>query len=143
MSLSSAEVVKSFLEQVRSGKDPDAAYRWMEEVVIAHQVNSENETTVLRSPGNYADHVREMIATFGRFQLDIQELIAQDDRVYVRWRQTGKHFEEISGYAPTGSRIIEIASAVYRVSNGKIVEYWIQVDREGIRAQLELHSNNK
>lgn len=41
------------------------------------------------------------------------------------------------GFAPTGKPVIEIASAVYRIENDKIVEYWIQIDREGIRKQLE------
>ncbi|ETT39919.1 hypothetical protein C161_03694 [Paenibacillus sp. FSL R5-192] len=34
-------------------------------------------------------------------------------------------------------RIIEIASAVYRVENEQIAEYWIQIDRMGIEKQLE------
>jgi predicted ester cyclase len=32
--------------------------------------------------------------------------------------------------------VVELASAVYRVASGRIVEHWIQVDRHGIEAQL-------
>jgi len=35
-------------------------------------------------------------------------------------------------FQPTSKPIVEIASAVYRVDNSKIVEYWMQKD-------LELH----
>lgn len=69
--------------------------------------------------------------------LTIKELLVQDDRVYVRWKQSGVHIGEVDGYSPTNKPVVEIASAVYRVENEKIVEYWIQVDREGIRIQLE------
>jgi steroid delta-isomerase-like uncharacterized protein len=131
------EIVQQFFNQVRSGKQPDAAIQFMAEQVLAHQMTAENETTVHRTPANYADHVREMIAAYGDFHLEVQELIAQDDRVYVRWKQTGTHIGEVDGFPSTGQTIIEIASAVYRIENERIVEYWIQIDREGIRLQLQ------
>lgn len=137
MPLSPKEVVQQFFQLVRSGQQPDAAHNYMAEQVLAHQMTAENETTVHRTPANYADHVREMLAAYGPFQVETQELIAQDDRVYVRWKQTGTHIGEVDGFQPTGRTIIEIASAVYRVANERIVEYWIQIDREGIRVQLE------
>ncbi|OAS16270.1 ester cyclase [Paenibacillus oryzisoli] len=137
MTPSPREVVHQFFNLVRSGQQPDAAHDYMAETVLAHQMTAENETSVHRTPINYADHVREMLDTYGNFQIEIQELLAQDDRVYVRWKQTGIHVGEVDGFPPTGKLVIEIASAVYRVHQGKIVEYWIQIDREGIRAQLE------
>ncbi|GFZ87727.1 hypothetical protein GCM10008018_37420 [Paenibacillus marchantiophytorum] len=131
------EIVQLFFRDVRSGLLPDAANAYMSEQVLAHQITSENETTVHRTPANYADHVREMIAAYGAFKLEIQELIAQDERVYVRWKQTGTHAGEVDGFRPTGQTIVEIASAVYRVHNERIAEYWIQIDREGLRLQLQ------
>lgn len=77
---------------------------------------------------------------FGEFTLEITELIAAGDRVYVRWQQRGTHIGEVDGFPPTGLVIQELASAVYRVFDGKIAEYWIQVDRAGLRAQLERDS---
>lgn len=135
--MTSLEVVRLFFEEVRSGRNPDKALELMTDVVLAHQVKSEAPVTVERSPQNYADHVREMQAEWGNFELEVQEMLAQDDRVYVRWKQTGKHVGVADGFAPTGLPVIEIASAVYRLENGKIAEYWIQIDRAGIRAQLE------
>jgi predicted ester cyclase len=135
--MSVEEVVQKFFEKVRSGQEPDAAHQLMAERVLAHQITSENEVTVERSPANYADHVREMIEVYGPFSLSIKEFLVQDDRVYVRWKQSGIHIGEVDGYTPTNKPVVEIASAVYRVENEKIVEYWIQIDREGIRIQLE------
>lgn len=137
MPLTPTEIVQQFFNKVRSGQQPKAAIQYMAEQVLAHQMTAESETTVLRTPSNYADHVREMIEAYGDFHLEVQELIAQDDRVYVRWKQTGTHIGDVDGFPPTGQTIIEIASAVYRIENERIVEYWIQIDREGIRLQLQ------
>ncbi|CAM5187230.1 Predicted ester cyclase [Lysinibacillus sphaericus] len=113
----------------------------MAEQVLAHQVISEEELTVLRTPKEYADHVKEMIEAYGDFSLEIQELMVQDFKVYVRWKQVGKHIGEVDGFQPTGLPVIEIASAVYRIENEKIAEYWIQIDRAGMEKQLERNKN--
>lgn len=131
------QIVCAFFKEVRSGRNLDYADKLMTKQVLAHQVVSEEEVTVNRTPSEYADHVREMIQAYGEFSLEIQELIAQGDKVYVRWRQEGIHIGEVDGYAPTHRPVIEIASDVYRVENERIPEYWIQIDRLGIEKQLE------
>ncbi|MEK4362211.1 ester cyclase [Paenibacillus sp. FSL M8-0212] len=135
--MTAEQIVRTFFEEVRSGRNPDYASIVMAEQVLAHQVISEEEVTVTRTPSNYADHVREMIEAYGEFSLEILELLTQGDKVYVRWRQTGTHIGEVDGYSPTNLPVIEIASAVYRVENEQIAEYWIQIDRLGIEKQLE------
>ncbi|MEO2215283.1 ester cyclase [Paenibacillus amylolyticus] len=135
--MTAEQIVRTFFEEVRSGRNPDYASIVMAEQVLAHQVISEDEVTVTRTPSNYADHVREMIEAYGEFSLEILELLTQGDKVYVRWRQMGTHIGEVDGYSPTNLPVIEIASAVYRVENEQIAEYWIQIDRLGIEKQLE------
>jgi hypothetical protein len=38
--------------------------------------------------------------------------------------------------SPSGRPITELATATYRVSEGRIVEYWILVDRLGAQHQI-------
>ncbi len=57
--------------------------------------------------------------------------------VYARRTQTGRHLAELDGYPPTGLPLVEVASAVYRLENGKIAEYWIQIDRLGLERPLQ------
>lgn len=135
--MAAEQIVRRFFEEVRSGRNLHFAKDLLAEQVIAHQVISEKEQTIRRTAQDYSDHVSEMIEAYGDFSLDIQELITQDNKVYVRWRQEGLHMGEVEGYLPTGLPVIEIASAVYRVEDNKIVEYWIQIDRAGILTQLE------
>lgn len=137
------QIVRTFFEEVRSGKRPDYSNQLMEERVLAHQIVSEEEQTVLRTPEDYAEHVREMKEAYGNFSIEIQELVADGNKVYVRWKQIGTHVGEIDGYEPTGLPVIQLASAVYKIENEKISEYWIQIDRLGIQKQLEHNKNIK
>lgn len=131
------EMIKRFLETVRTGKSPDDVKLFMADTILAHQVNVEDQTTVIRTPENYTNHVKEFLKMYGNFSFEITELLSDGDKVYARWIQKGKHLAYIDGYAPTGESINEIASAVYRLENNKIAEYWIQIDRYGFEKQLK------
>jgi predicted ester cyclase len=135
--LNNKKVIKDFLEIVRSGKDPDRAKEFMADTVLAHQINSESPTTVKRTPQNYTDHVKDFLKAYGNFSFQITEIIAEQDKIYARWKQVGRHLVDLDGYPASGKELIEFASAVYRVDNGKIVEYWIQIDRLGFDEQLK------
>ncbi|MFH8471813.1 ester cyclase [Streptomyces sp. NPDC018000] len=134
---SAKDTVRQFLLQVRSGRRPDWADRFMAGHVLAHQVVSETPMVVERTPQQYAEHVQEMLDAYGTFELTVDELIAEGDRVYARWTQIGRHVGPIDHHAPTGAEVTAVTSAVYRIEDGLIVEYWIQIDRQGIAAQLE------
>lgn len=129
-------LVQGFLQEVRAGAHPERADQYMAAQVTAHQLNAEAPAEVLRTPAEYAQHVIEFKQAYGDFDFEVTELIADGDRVYARWRQTGCHLGAIGDYAPTRRSVVELASAVYRVANGRIVEYWIQIDRQGVDAQL-------
>ncbi|MFJ6013089.1 ester cyclase [Streptomyces sp. NPDC092952] len=130
------DTVRQFLLQVRSGLHPERAGHFMADLVRAHQVASEAPEVVERTPRQYTEHVQEMLDAYGPFTLTVDELIAEGDRVYARWTQDGRHVGPVGGHAPTGARITTMTSAVYRVEDGLIVEYWIQIDRQGTAAQL-------
>lgn len=137
VTLSPKEVVAGFLRDVRSGRAPERIDAYFAAQVVAHQMNSEDEESIARTPADYVAHVREFRQQFGDFDLSVDELIAEGDRVYARFTQKGMHAGEIDGHAPTGRPLRQIASAVYRIEAGRIAEYWIQVDRQGLEAQLE------
>nr|WP_194720193.1 ester cyclase [Cellulosimicrobium arenosum] len=129
-------MVRDFFDVVRSGREPGRAGEFMAPLVRAHQVTSHAPTTVERTPAEYAEHVGAMVTAYGHFSLTVDELLADDDRVYVRWTQRGRHLGDVDGIAPTGREVVEVASCVYRVAADRVVEYWIQVDRAGLAAQL-------
>lgn len=75
------EVVQEFLNQVRSGKAPDKASRYLASTVLAHQMNSDNETTVIRNPEDYVAHVKEFKHIYGDFDFEVTQLLADGEHV--------------------------------------------------------------
>ncbi len=68
----------------------------------------------------------------------IEDVIAEGDRVVVRWTNSGTHVGEFLG-APATNRPYTIAGIdIYRVEDGKLVEHWHVVDMYGQLVQLGL-----
>src|SRR5690242_9941653 len=77
----SEKIVRAFLLIVRSGDSPERAKEFMDDTVIAHQMNSENQEAVKRTPQNYTEHVREFLSQYGQYSFEITELIASNNKV--------------------------------------------------------------
>jgi len=58
----------------------------------------------------------------------IQDIIAEGDKVWVRFKSTGTHAGEFRGLAPTGNKFTETGVLIYRIVDGKIVEGWTVAD---------------
>ncbi|MCK0069970.1 ester cyclase [Kordiimonas laminariae] len=130
------EIVRDFVLNIRSGKKLETVHHYMAPKVLAHQIWAEGGATVERTPAQYREHIEEFQQAFGDFTVTIEDIIADEDRVYVRWRQDGFHKEAHSGEAVTGKPLTEVTSTVYRIEGGKIVEYWLQTDRKGMEVQV-------
>jgi predicted ester cyclase len=59
---------------------------------------------------------------------EVDDLIAEDDKVVVRWRLLGTHKGTFRGIAPTGRPIVLKGIAIYRVDGGKLMERWVVSD---------------
>jgi steroid delta-isomerase-like uncharacterized protein len=67
-------------------------------------------------------------AAFPDLHVDIEDLVAEGDRVVGRFRVTGSHRGEFLGHPPTEKRFTYDEIAVVRVDAGKIVEHWSVAD---------------
>ena len=60
----------------------------------------------------------------------MDDIVAEGDRVVIRFTSTGTHRGAFAGIAPTGRM------AIVRVVGGKIVEQWGLPDLNGLLEQL-------
>ena len=67
---------------------------------------------------------------------EVDDLIAEDDRVVVRWRLLGTHEGEFRGIPASGRAIALKGIAIYRVEEGKLVDRWVVTDLYGLLQEL-------
>jgi len=75
-------------------------------------------------------------SSFPDWKEEVEDTIADHDRVVVRFRSRGTNLGEFLGNPPTGNRVEISEVAIFRLSDGKIIEQWVYPDILGLQRQL-------
>jgi predicted ester cyclase len=75
---------------------------------------------------------------FSDFKLEILDLVATDDTVWIRNRATGVNTGSVMGRPATGRSLDITVMDIVRFNDGKIVEHWGVPDQLGMLIQLGL-----
>lgn len=68
----------------------------------------------------------------------VEDVVAESDRVVVRWTNTGTHVGDFAGQPPTGRTFTIAGIDVYRVEEGLLAEHWHVIDQLALLGQLGL-----
>jgi steroid delta-isomerase-like uncharacterized protein len=88
-------------------------------------------------PAGQKQVLTELWAGFPDFHTDVDDIIAEGDRVVLRWTARGTHQGEYAGIPPTGRSIVYTGIDIVRLAGGQIVERWGLSDDAGLLQQLE------
>ena len=118
----------------------DAWNRWDDRAV------DELLTTDFTFRGSLGDHAhgrdgfrlyREKVrSTFPDFHNEVREVVAEEQRVALRLRCSGRHDGELFGIAATGRSIAYDAAAFLRARDAQLCAAWVLGDLEQLRRQL-------
>jgi len=73
---------------------------------------------------------------WGDWHMTVDEMIAEGDRVMVRWTFHGKHQDEFFGLPPTNKQVTYSGINIFRIVEGRIAEIWDISDRLWMWQQL-------
>jgi steroid delta-isomerase-like uncharacterized protein len=73
---------------------------------------------------------------WGGWPISIDEMLAEGDRVMVRWTSRGTHQAEYNGLPATHKQVTYSGINIFRLANGKIAEVWDISDRLWLWQQL-------
>ena len=122
--------------------------RWFEEVVNANDYSKVEELLAphyrAHFPGvpeaidrdGHKGMVELFAAAFPDWEEQIQDVVAERDRVVLRVTAGGTHEGEFQGIEPTGQAVTISGVGVARVENGQIAESWWEFDGLGLMTQL-------
>jgi predicted ester cyclase len=86
-------------------------------------------------PKAFRDYYSAIRSALPDARYEVDDLIAEGDRVVVRWRLLGTHKGAFRGIAPTGQPITLKGIAIYRTEHGKLMERWVVSDLYGALAE--------
>ncbi len=79
-----------------------------------------------------------LLATALAPRFTIEDVVAENDRVVVRWTNAGTHVGEFAGIPATGKTFTMSGIDIYSVVDGLLCEHWHVVDQLSMLAQLGL-----
>ena len=77
-----------------------------------------------------------MLSTAFRPRFTLDDLIAEDDRVVVRWTNHGTHQGEFLGMPATGRSFAITGIDIHALRDSKLAEHWDVVDQLSLLQQL-------
>jgi predicted ester cyclase len=89
-----------------------------------------------RDRDEYKTFFAGLNAAFSAMRFDVLALVAEDDCVAARFRVRGEHRATYAGLAATGRAVDFGGMVLYRLSEGRIVETWLQPDNLSLLQQL-------
>jgi len=73
---------------------------------------------------------------FPDLQCPLYDILAEGDKVVVRWGLRGTHRDLFMGVPASGKTVDVSGIIIYRLENHKIIEYWGRFDTLGLMKQV-------
>ncbi len=115
-------LIRSYIEEMWNKHQPSAADRFVATNFIEHNP---------RLPQGLAGRkkfITTVLAAFSDYHGELQELVAEGDKVVARVQWTGTQDGPYDGRPATGNKLVFSTADFFRIENGKIAEHWDVVD---------------
>ena len=77
-----------------------------------------------------------LLTAFSPCTFSIEDVVAEGDRVVVRWRSSGNHSGEFLGMPPTNRDYTIAGIDIHRLADSRMAEHWHVVDQLSQLQQL-------
>ncbi len=132
MSEQNKTLIRRVIEEMWNQRKVELANEFYSEEFIGHDPNNPG----VRGPEGIREIVLKYVHAFPDTQFSIDDMVAEGDRVAMRWTAIGTHDGDLDGMAPSGKPISVSGMSIDRIVDGKIVEEWSAWDALGMMQQI-------
>ena len=129
------QLVRRALEEISARGDLDVADELVHPDFVDHEPAHPHQPT---GPASVKQTVQRLRSAFGDLRFEIEDEIAEGDKVVQRVVMSGWHVGPLMGFAPTGKEFAVGHIYIWRIADGKIVDHWGSRDDLGLVQQLGL-----
>jgi predicted ester cyclase len=124
-------VVRRFIEEVFVQASPEAA-----DELAAPDFTPHSWPGVKPGIENLKQGQQRVSAGLADISMKIEDMIAEGDRVAVRLTAHARQEGEFMGLPPSGREYTISETHIFRVTDGKVAEHWLNADMLGLMQQL-------
>jgi predicted ester cyclase len=113
-------LIRRFYEEVFNKKNMAA----IDDFIAPNQVDDAKQTITM------------YLTAFPDLQVTVEDMIAEGDKVVARLTARGTHQGAFLGIPPTGKQGTGTGIEINRITGGKSIEHWVEMDTLGLLQQL-------
>jgi predicted ester cyclase len=128
-------LVRRALEEIYANGDLELADELIHPDFVDHEPAHPDQPT---GPESVRQTVRQLHGAFGGLRFEVEDEIAEGDKVVQLVVMSGRHTGSLMGREPTGREFAVRHVYIWRIAGGRIVEHWGSRDDLGLLGQLGL-----
>ncbi|OGU13236.1 MAG: hypothetical protein A2076_11120 [Geobacteraceae bacterium GWC2_53_11] len=128
------QVVQLFYEEGWNKKNFDIVRQTHADNWVHH--DKSNPADLKDGAQGNINRMRELSVAFPDIHFQIDDIVAENDKVVVRFTLTGTQQGQFGKIPPTGKKVNILGYITHRLERGKIVEDWVVRDTFGLLVQL-------
>jgi predicted ester cyclase len=126
-------LVRRALEEIYAKGDLELANELIHPDFVDHEPAHPDLAT---GPESVKQTVRNLHGTFGELRFEIEDEIAEGDKVVQLVTMSGRHTGPLMGREPTGKAFAVRHIYIWRIADGKIADHWGSRNDLGLLGQL-------
>lgn len=131
MEISRKQLIKRFYDSFFVTWDWSLVDQFIHPDFVSHDWGEE-----MKGPEGFRQFYERTRSVFPDCYYIVDDLLAEGDRVIVRWRLKGSHGGGFLGIEESGQPFSMNGIAIYRVENGMAMERWVVYDYHGLVTQI-------
>lgn len=128
-------LVRRALKEVYENGALELADEFVHPSFVDHEPAHADRTT---GPESVKRTARQLLAAFGDLRFDVEDEIAEGDKVVQLVTMSGTHNGPLLGREPSGRAFAVRHIYIWRIADGKIVEHWGSRDDLALLQQIGL-----
>lgn len=128
------EVVRQFYEDGWNERNFEIVHQTHSKDWIHHDNSNPNDLG--GGPEGNIIRMKELVQSFPDLNFEIQDMVAEGNKVVVRFVASGTHKGQFGPIPPTEKQVKMLGYITHRLENEQIVEDWVVRDTYGLMIQL-------
>jgi predicted ester cyclase len=116
------QLYRSYIEDVFNKRQPSVSDRYVAVDFVEHNPN------LPQGLAGKKQFVESVLGGFSDYHGEIQDVVAEDDKLVARVLWTGTQDGPFLGLPPSGNKLRFSAADFFRIDQGKLAEHWDVVD---------------
>lgn len=125
------EIIKDFFNAIWINRDLDLALSFVADDVRYYGVRNE-----FQGKETYGEMIKGYLSVFDEVTIDIEDMVAEKNKVFFRATFSGIHNGEFEGILPSHKKVKFQVFNEIEIREGKIIADWDMLDELGLMQQL-------